>query len=65
MTALLGYIDHCIVLKNIMLVTFYYAVIMINVLQITLKISMQSYKLCILLLNIYMLATLVKQNSAY
>ena len=30
MTVLLGYIDHCIASKNIMLVTFHYAVAMIN-----------------------------------
>ena len=32
MTVLLGYIERCITSKNIMLVTFYYAVIMINAL---------------------------------
>ena len=30
MTVLLEYINHCNTLKNIMLVTFYYAAIMIN-----------------------------------
>ena len=69
MAVLLGYIDRCITSKNIMLVTFHYAAIMINtltyVLQITLKMSVLSYKLRILLLNVYVLATLVKRNSAY
>ena len=31
-TVILGYIDHCITSKNIMLVTFHYAIIMINTL---------------------------------
>ena len=33
MAVLLGYTDRCITLKNIMLVTFHYAVIVINTLM--------------------------------
>ena len=66
-TVLLGYIDCCITSKNIM-PTFYYAVIMINTLtqapNHTENIGV-SYKLRILLLNVYMIATLVKWNSTY
>ena len=66
-TVLLGYIDRCITSNNIML-TFYYAVIMINTLtgvKSYRKYWCEAIKLRILLLNVYVLATLVKRNSAY
>ena len=64
-TDLLGYIDRCITSKNIMLVTFDDAVIMINALIGTKSYKIIPNKLLNLLLKVYVLATLVKRNSAY
>ena len=65
MAVLLGYIDRCVPSMNILLVTSHHAGIMTSVLtliQIILKIIGVSG---ILSLNIYVLAMLVKWNSAY
>ena len=59
-------VNRCITLKNIMLVTFHYAVIVINTLicpeNIGVKLAI-NYGFC--LVNVYVLATLLKRNSAY
>ena len=65
MTILLGYIDCYITLKNIMLVTFHYAVIMINTLMRSKKHWCEAINYAFCLLYVYMLAMLVKRNSAY
>ena len=69
MTALLGYIDHCITFKNIMLVTFHYAITMIitpnNTENIGRKLHRKFDTHSFIKRIIYMLAMLVKRNSTY